>query len=109
MLDVEPAAKHIVSDMPLDEAIKFMASATRHSAASFASPFTYPAYRYIPATYIICEKDLVIPPTFQRQWIERMEQESGRSVSTISMETGHCPNASAPGELVKAIEKAVGV
>jgi pimeloyl-ACP methyl ester carboxylesterase len=89
--------------------MKWVVKSPRHSALCFTGRLTYPAYRYVPVAYIVCERDLVIPPAFQREWIDRMEEESGRSVRRLSLDTGHSPNASAPGDLVRLIEEAVGV
>ncbi|KAJ9301228.1 hypothetical protein DTO271G3_1363 [Paecilomyces variotii] len=106
-LDPVPAAKAILSDLPLEEAVQATEMMPHHSAVSFSGLLTYPAYKSIPVVYILCEKDKVLPPEYQRKCIEVLERESGKPVPTISLDSGHSPNASMPEELVRAIEKAI--
>ncbi|KAL1878443.1 hypothetical protein Plec18167_004515 [Paecilomyces lecythidis] len=106
-LDPVPGAKAIVSDLPLEEGIKVTQKLARHSAVSFSGQLTYAAYRWIPIVYIVCEKDKVIPPEYQRNFIELLEKESNKPVPTISLDSGHCPNASMPEELAKVVQKAI--
>lgn len=106
-MDPVLGASIVVSDLPLEEAIKFTEQMPMHSAVSFTGPLTYAAYRWIPVVYIQCEEDKTIPPEVQRTYIERLEKESGKPVPTISLNSGHCPNLSMSEELTNAINKAI--
>lgn len=58
----------------------------------------------VPSTFIFCTKDEILPPEFQRERIEILkEQSGGDKVQVIELETGHCPNASAPEKVAEAI------
>ncbi|KAJ9401371.1 hypothetical protein DTO282F9_1568 [Paecilomyces variotii] len=106
-LDPVPAAKAVLSDLPPEEAVQVTEMMPHHSAVSFSGPLTYAAYKFIPVVYIVCEKDKTLPPEYQRGCIELLEKESGKPVPTIFLDSGHCPNASMPEELAKAVEKAI--
>jgi pimeloyl-ACP methyl ester carboxylesterase len=106
-MEIEPAAKVIFSDLPSDEAIKYVSKMPYHSGPSFVGPLTYAAYKYIPTTYIICEQDMVIPPEVQRQFIGNIERMTGKPVSTVMLDAGHCPNVTAPENVARAINQAI--
>lgn len=106
-LDPVPAAKVVLSDLPPEEAVQVTEMMPHHSAVSFSGLLTYAAYKFIPVVYIVCEKDKTLPPEYQRGCIELLEKESGKPVPTIFLDSGHCPNASMPEELAKAVEKAI--
>ncbi|MCA2323147.1 alpha/beta hydrolase, partial [Mycobacterium intracellulare] len=66
--------------------------------AAFTEPVTAAAWRYIPSTYVICERDQAGPPRLQ----EVMSQRANR-VERIS--TGHSPMLSQPGTLAEIINR----
>lgn len=104
---IEESARLTFSDLPFEEAVEWVRKMPYHSAASFTGKLTYPGYKYVPVSYIFCEKDRILPPEFQRSCIETIEEESGRKVDVHNLNTAHCPNASAPDELAKVVIRAV--
>jgi hypothetical protein len=78
-----------------------------HSLASYEGKLTYPGYKYIRSSWILCEKDQVLSPDFQRSCIGLIEKESGRKVDVHNLAMPHCPNISAPLELANVVVKAV--
>jgi len=62
-------------------------------------------------SYVYCTKDMTVPLVYQRSMVELMDRERvglGK-VHTVEIETGHCPNLTATGELVRAVEEAVAL
>ncbi|KIW95182.1 uncharacterized protein Z519_03766 [Cladophialophora bantiana CBS 173.52] len=104
---IEESAKLTFSDLPFEEAKEWVKRMPYHSALSFDGKLTYPGYNHIPVSFIICEKDVILPPEFQRSVIDGIERESGKKVDVHMLNTGHCPNASAPEDLASVIIKAV--
>jgi len=100
------SAARCFSDLPQAEAIKMAARATIHSSVSFMNPVTELSDhdRAIPSTYILLTKDEVLPPDLQNEQIEVLKSQSGADkVQVVQMQTGHCPNASAPEELAQVV------
>ncbi|XHG06029.1 hypothetical protein AWENTII_009240 [Aspergillus wentii] len=106
-LDAVESAKMNFSDLPLDEAVKFSSHATMHSALSFAGKLSYAAYEHVAVSYIICEKDACLPPTFQQDRIKLIEEKSGNKVDTRSINAGHFPPITRPEELAGLIQEAI--
>ncbi|EXJ68272.1 uncharacterized protein A1O5_08887 [Cladophialophora psammophila CBS 110553] len=104
---IEESAKLTFSDLPFEEAKEWVKRMPYHSAASFDGKLTYPGYNHIPVSFVICEKDVILPPEFQHSVIDGIERESGKKVDVHTLNTGHCPNASAPEDLASVIIKAV--
>lgn len=104
---VEESAKLTFSDLPFEEAKDWVRKMPYHSAPSFEGKLSYPGYNTIPVSFIFCEKDVILPPDFQRSVIETIEKESGNKVDVHHLNAGHCPNASAPQELASVVVKAV--
>jgi hypothetical protein len=74
-----------------------------HSAVSFSGELTYVGYKDLPASYLLREMDLAIPPELQRFYIQLIEKESGNKVEVMSIKTGHAPNITAPEEVINWI------
>ncbi|KAF2180553.1 hypothetical protein K469DRAFT_741099 [Zopfia rhizophila CBS 207.26] len=85
-----PNAEIVFSDLPPAEGQAWARKFSHHSRISFAGQSTYPVYKYI----------LLIPPSAQQLGIEFVERESGKKVDVTRIDTGHRPNASAPGKVV---------
>ena len=103
----EESAPHTFSDLPKEEGTEWVRKMPLHSLASWEGKLTYPAYRYIPSSWILCEQDEVVPPEFQRSRIELIERESAQKVDVYDFAAAHCPNISAPKELGDVVLKAV--
>jgi hypothetical protein len=104
--DPVPTADLTFSDIPQSEGLAWANQMPEHSTISFAGELTYPAYKYILVSYLVCEADKIIPPQLQRDIVEMMSKESGRDIDVHVLQAGHCPNVSMPGAVVDAIMKA---
>ncbi|KAK3682054.1 hypothetical protein B0T22DRAFT_357257, partial [Podospora appendiculata] len=63
-----------------------------------------PPWREIPATYLFCSKDEVLPPEYQARMIKDIRAR-GREVDVITIETAHSPHWTATKEVVGAVDK----
>ena len=104
----EESAKLTFSDLPYEEAKEWVRRMPYHSAPSFEGKLTYPGYNSIPVSFVFCDEDVILPPDFQSSVIENIERESGEKVDVHDLNTGHCPNASAPEGLAAVVVKAIG-
>ncbi|EXA46649.1 hypothetical protein FOVG_03992 [Fusarium oxysporum f. sp. pisi HDV247] len=93
------------SDLSKAEALTYAKRMTAHSALSFAGPLQNAGYLSIPVAYIVCEKDISVPPDVQRSVIHMMSKKSGREVMTFSCDSGHFPTVSIPGKVASFINK----
>ncbi|OBJ54760.1 alpha/beta fold hydrolase [Mycobacterium sp. 1423905.2] len=66
------------------------------SFAAFTEPLTAAAWRHIPSTYIVCERDVCLPLSVQ----EAMAQRAGQ---VHSLPTGHSPMLAQPEALAEMI------
>lgn len=105
-MDALTMAAAVLNDLPFEEAYPLALQLPHHSAVSFNSPISQAAYEKIPVTYIVCEKDLIVPPKMQRKFISTIEELSGKSVDVRTMECGHCPQWSCPEKLVEVVLEA---
>ena len=60
------------------------------------------AWREIPVAYVYATADMTVPLDYQKSMVAAMEAE-GREVRTVEVAAGHCPNFTAPKEIVDAI------
>ena len=104
----EPSAALSFSDLPLEEGVAWILKFPQHSAISFTNELTHAGYKDVDVSYLLCEKDLVIPPAIQRAGIEMIEKESGRKVDVTSIPRDHCPLARHPDEVADWIVKVAG-
>ena len=105
--DHEGSAKLSFSDLPLERGIEQAKKMPQHSAVSFVGEVTYPAYKYVPISYIFCDKDAILIPDFQKGVIETIQRESGKDVDVRHLDSGHCPNISQPIETATIIRDAI--
>lgn len=103
----EESAPATFSDLSQKEGAEWCRKMPLHSLASFEGKLTYPGYKYIPSAWIFCEEDRVLTPDFQRSRIAMIEKESGKKVDVYNFPAPHCPNISAPEELVNVVIRAV--
>lgn len=100
-IDAVSMAAYVCNDLPWELAYENTLDFAHHSGASFPEPVTQVAYASgeIPVSYIVCEKDLIVQVSVQRGFVKTIEEVSGRAVSVVSLESGHCPNWSMPERL----------
>lgn len=108
---IRNSAPKCFNDLPQAEAVKWAARMTVHTGISFTNPVTELSDydKAIPSTFIYLARDLILPPDFQKARIELLKSQSGADkVQVVEMDTGHCPNVSAPEELAKVLGKIWG-
>lgn len=75
-----------------DEGARLASGLSYHSSTSFTNPLTYAGYKDVAVSYLLCEKDIIIPPESQTDMIELVERESGNKVDVTKVQAGHAPN-----------------
>ncbi|KAJ0116601.1 hypothetical protein J7T55_009751 [Diaporthe amygdali] len=96
---IQAASLTIGEELP-EEGQRLASSLAYHSSTSFTNPLTYAGYKDVAASYLFCEKDILIPPESQTDMIELIERESGNKVDVMRVQAGHAPNITAFGEVV---------
>jgi hypothetical protein len=104
---IEDAARLTYSGLPLEEAIEWEKRMPDHSTLSFQGELTYIGYKYVPCSWIFCTEDKILPPSFQQECIDRIEEASGKKVYRVELVSDHCPMASFPIETAEAIHTAI--
>ena len=104
----EPTARLSFSDLPLEEGVAWVKKFSQHSAICFVNELTHAGYKDVDVSWLLCEKDLVIPPEVQKACIELIEKESGRKVDITSIPRDHCPMVRHPDEVADWILKVAG-
>ncbi|KAF2489457.1 alpha/beta-hydrolase [Lophium mytilinum] len=104
--DIVPSATFNFSDLPEAEGQAWARKFENHSAVTFAGELTYPGYEDVEISWLICKNDKTVPPSFQQGFIDGIEKATGKKVVVDEIDTGHCPNASAPEKVVEWIKKA---
>lgn len=67
-------------ELEVEKAIALFTLFSRYSVLSFKGELTYPAYKYIPASYILCENNFNIKLDTRRQYVDRIETQSGNDI-----------------------------
>lgn len=106
--DWDRMALFTFSDLPEEKAKEWAHKMPNHAAQSFADELTYPAYKDVDVSYIVCEKDKVLPPESQREWIKRAEEERGKPIDIQVLNNDHCPMLSNLEGTVEAVRRALG-
>lgn len=75
-----------------------------HSYQTFFTKLSYPGYKYIPRTYLVCEKDMAIPLHVQKAMIDN----SGVEFRVDTVDASHSPFISVPDEMAMSIRRAAG-
>jgi hypothetical protein len=103
----EESAPTSFSGLDTAKIIAWVRKMKLQSTVNFDSKLTFAGFKNIPSSWILCTKDIILPPDFQRSCIKRIEAGSGRAVRAYELATDHCPNASAPQELAELLAKVV--
>lgn len=88
----------LYGDLPDDQAEHEISHLVEQSLRSFQQPLTRAAWRAVPSTYVLCERDQALPPALQ-------EKMSTRAAHVERLSTGHFPFLSAPSELAALLGK----
>ncbi|KUL84131.1 hypothetical protein ZTR_07198 [Talaromyces verruculosus] len=98
--DPSAAVQNLYNDFPDDQDPETWASKLRpQSAASFDGSLTYPAYRDIPTTYLLCEKDRSIPVEIQQVFVRNCDGD----IRLGSCQAGHSPMITMPSLVAETI------
>ena len=81
-----------------------------HSVGAMWSEQTYAAFRDIPSTYVVCELDRIVPVGQQEGMISNAKEVEPSAFDVVErLQSGHEPNLSVIGDLVGAVQRAVGM
>jgi hypothetical protein len=105
---ISRTAEIVFADLPREEGEAWVSRFGKHSAVSFTNELTYPGYKDVPVSYLLCEEDLCVPPKMQRDGIQMIESVSGRKVDVTSIRAGHCPHVGKLNEVVDWIVDVAG-
>lgn len=83
---------------------KYVAMLKPHSYRTMFSKMTYPGWKYVPCTYLFCEKDMAIPLEAQKGMVES----SGVTWRTETVDASHSPFLSVPDKVALSIRRAAG-
>lgn len=95
------------SDLSQEKGVEMAKQFLHQSTPSFHGQLTCSSYRDVPASYILCEKDLVLPPRLQRSWIELLRKIGRHDVHVLRLDSGHCPNASMPEKVSELVQETI--
>jgi pimeloyl-ACP methyl ester carboxylesterase len=79
----------------------------KFALGSFKSEQTYPAWKYIPSTYLLCEDDMAIPVEAQ-EFMASQEVGDGGKWTTERFKASHSPFLSMAKETAEVIRRAAG-
>jgi pimeloyl-ACP methyl ester carboxylesterase len=100
--DLEQAPAVFYGDCDPATASRATAAIRPMSAAPFVEPVSEPAWRSIPATYVVCAQDGALPPELQRDVF------APRAAEVVELDRSHSPFLSAPEELAELLEERAG-
>lgn len=98
---LENGAQTVYGDLPAAEAALWESRLVPQSYAVQTTCTTRAAYEYLPSTYLVCEGDQAVPPSFQEGFAGLARAEVDRCTA------GHSPMLSQPAMLVGKIAAVV--
>ena len=102
----EPPVQLFYADVEPERAKKVEALITRQSGKAMIDAVTYPAWRFIPTTYLKTQDDRVLFPHWQERQIKAVK-DAGVGITVETFQSSHSPFLSIPGEMVAAVKRAV--
>ncbi|KAL9594252.1 MAG: hypothetical protein Q9219_007133 [cf. Caloplaca sp. 3 TL-2023] len=99
---VKDPKKTLYSDLPDDEAEYWTQRLRHHPASDYNSPTTQEPWRSIPSVFLKTANDRVIPLEMQTMFAQKLP-----ACEVMVCEAGHSPFLSRPGDVVKAVMRAV--
>ncbi|CRG92405.1 hypothetical protein PISL3812_09464 [Talaromyces islandicus] len=106
-MDGNAAAPVIYNDLPEKEALEWANRGRCHSTTSFLDPLTFTAVDHVPVTYIHTARDSILIPEYQKASVEKLKKQNAKNVSTVTINTGHMPNVTAPEVTAKGVIEAI--
>ncbi|KAF4811522.1 putative methylesterase 11 [Colletotrichum siamense] len=104
IVDAERPVEICYNDLDEEAAAEAVLGLKCHSYRTFFSKLTYAAWRDIPVTYILCERDNAIPPPAQQQMIDASKVD----VVVERMDASHSPFLSRPNDVTAALRRSAG-
>jgi hypothetical protein len=107
-LNLDEDYKNIFSDISETEGKAYIKKFLCHSTVSFTGRVTYPAYKFIPTTYLIPEGDMVTPPENQRDMLAAAEAD-GANIRVRTLDAGYVPMVGVPEKVAEVLISAARV
>lgn len=87
-----------------DEANRYVASLVRWNGKSMYQAIENCAWKDdgIAVSYILTTRDMTVPFEYQKSMVEKMKA-CGKSIETVELDTGHCPNVTMTDEVVEFV------
>jgi pimeloyl-ACP methyl ester carboxylesterase len=98
---IKQRASLLYNDLPDDEAGACESRLIPQSYAVQASNIKLTAYKYVPSTYVICEKDMAAPPEYQEMFAKVA------AAKVYKLASGHMPMLSQLAALIDIITATV--
>jgi pimeloyl-ACP methyl ester carboxylesterase len=95
---LDDSADRFYADVPAESARDALSRLRPHSTQSWLDGQVGAAWRDIPSTFLLCERDRALSPALQ-------EQMAARADEVRRLDTGHSPFLSAPGELAALLDE----
>lgn len=92
---------HFAADIDPVKAKVMYAVRQALSASTLEDVMGVPAWKALPAWYLVATEDQAIPPDAERGFAKRMD------ATTVEVQSGHCAMVSHPDEVVSLVEAAV--
>ena len=97
----DPATR-FYSNLEPAERLHWAEQLVAHPTAAQTTNITNAAWREIPTTYVLCEKDQALPPQLQEMMVQRLVEE-GIKVHLERCASDHSPFLSMPGRIVEVV------
>ncbi|MEU1593353.1 alpha/beta hydrolase [Streptomyces sp. NPDC005708] len=88
----------LYNDVPGDKRDAALARLLPQTALSFAEPVRRAGWKTLPTSYVVCDDDQSLPPSYQEPFAER-------TGATYHLPSGHTPLLSMPGKLADLLEQ----
>ncbi|MFJ5136807.1 alpha/beta hydrolase [Streptomyces sp. NPDC088707] len=94
----ENPAETLYNDVPEDKRDAALARLLPQTALSFAEPVNQAGWKTLPTSYVVCDDDRSLPPSYQEPFAERTD-------TTYHLTSGHTPMLSMPEELAGVLDR----
>ena len=94
-------------DLPVSEGEYWYERFQTQSIGALWSPVQYAAWMHVPSTYVLSERDRVIPPDVQEKIIANAKEVTKTAFDCVErIDSGHEPIFSHVDDLVRVVRKA---
>ena len=104
MLCVDPKGQLVGEWSDEEELQSYLSTLVPWNSKCMFDGLSVCAWRELPVTYIQTLQDGIVPIDYQKSMVAMMEKE-GRSVQVFELQTAHCPNLTAPDQVVDLVNK----